>query len=216
MTGYGPLHVFAPAKVKSVVVYGAGNGGQFLALAASYIGYEIAGFIDDDPVFEKNSYFFNEKPVKVVARNDYNSVFNDIPVICEIYNPKTREDILSSFTTLTIAHPKAIIDHTSSIGLGSFIKSGAIIDAFNSIGMGCVIDNGAIITHNTNIGNYCNISAGSVIGSSVNIGNRVIIGLGCTIQSGISIADDVTVVSGSTVLKSIKTKGETFKWKMSS
>ncbi|MEA4821277.1 MAG: acetyltransferase [Anaerorhabdus sp.] len=107
----------------------------------------------------------------------------------------------------TAIHPRAVVDTTSKIGVGSCIMANAVINSCALIGEHCILNTGSIVEHDCQVGNYCHLSPNSTLCGSVQLGSLVHVGAGATIINNILVSSEVILGAGSCVIHNIKESG---------
>lgn len=131
--------------------------------------------------FEDLSTLYDMSSVLVLNTIGYaqmNEIRQRISIQCEKfgYNP------------FTYISPRAMVDVSAAIGVGSIVLPYVEIGAMVSIGKCCIMSYGACITHHVSIGDYCFVSSGVVIGGCSTISNNCFIGINATIVNDLSLA----------------------------
>ena len=189
---------------KSVLVYGAGKGGETVSETLELGNeFEVVAFIDDNI-----SGSFLERPVYSVNEQNVLLKENIKRIIIAIANGKKRcflgiELEKSGFELINAIHPNSFISPTATLGKGNHIKSGAIIDTNTTIGNNNIIDNGVIIAHDNNIGNGCHLAPGCVLGSSIEINDYSILGIGSSITTKVKIGKGCIISLNTSVINDV-------------
>ncbi len=190
---------------KSILIYGAGKGGETIIDNINLSNqFTVEGFIDDNPTSNefRGLRVFENKDLKLLFDKGIKNI------IISISNGKIRKKIFSKcreigFNIPSIIHPKAFISEKASIGEGCHIKAGAIIDTNSVVENGCIIDNGSIIPHDNTIKEFAHIAPGVSLGSSITVGEFSIIGIGSSVSTGVKIGSNCIVSVGSSVEKDL-------------
>jgi len=107
------------------------------------------------------------------------------------------------FSFATAIHPRAIVAHDATIGLGTVIMAGAIVNSGTTIGRHVIINTGAGIDHDGCIGDGAHIAPGARLAGNVTIGSGTWIGMGSLVKEKVTIGRNCMVGAGSLVLNSI-------------
>lgn len=192
---------------KKIYIIGAGTYGEAMYELAEILGYEIAGFFDED----------EEKQRRLVMNVEVLGKFSDLDevdieeknFIVAIGNNKIRQRIMEKINNLggetpTLIHPKATISPSAEIGKGVYIQANAYIWTKVRINDFTIISPSVVVAHHSIIGKSCLISTLTGVGASINLGDRVMIGMGATIMTGVkNIVDDTIIGAGAVVVKDI-------------
>lgn len=112
-----------------------------------------------------------------------------------------------NLTWYTAIHPRAVIDHTSKIGVGSCVMANSVINSCASVGNHCILNTGSIVEHDSQVGDYCHLSPNATLCGSVYLGRLVHVGAGSTIIDKIHVTDEVTLGAGCVVVSNIQECG---------
>ncbi len=182
-----------------LLVYGASGHGKVVASAAKASGYDVLGFIDDNPA---KSSFFNYE----VRTLEHWSV--EVAIALGIGDPRQRKRVFCKLvaanrTITTITHPGACIDPSAILGPGTVVFAGSVVAADVSCGAACIINHGATVDHDCVLSDYVHICPGSNIAGNVSIGEGSCVGIGSAIIQGISVGEWVVIGGGSVVISSV-------------
>ena len=189
---------------KSVIVYGAGKGGETISETLELGNeFEVVAFIDDNI-----SGSFLERPVYSINEQNVLLKENLKRIIIAIANGKKRcflgiELEKNGFELINAIHPNSYISPTATLGKGNHIKSGAIIDTNTIIGNNNIIDNGVIIAHDNIIGDGCHLAPGCVLGSSIEINDYSILGIGSSISTKVKIGKGCIISLNTSVIDDV-------------
>ena len=189
----------------AILIYGAGGHGKVVADIAQLMGYELAGFIDDDDA--RAGQVFYGAPVLAwsALRGDKAHTaevalaLGDNGVRAQV-QARLRED---RFTVATLIHPHATIAATARIGEGTTIMAGAVVNPDAVVGEGAILNTGCVVEHDCILGNHVHLSPGVALGGGVQIGARTHLGLGAVALPQIKIGHDVTVGAGAVAHRNV-------------
>ena len=126
-----------------------------------------------------------------------------------IGKPSTRKILFEKFSSLggkcqTIISPFAHVGSVDVIiGEGSTILTNAIIESTSTMGMGTLVNLSVTITHNNCIGDFCEFSPGVHVSGNCIIGNNCYFGTGAVVLPKIKIGNNVIIGAGSVVTKDV-------------
>jgi sugar O-acyltransferase (sialic acid O-acetyltransferase NeuD family) len=191
--------------MSALVIYGAGGHGKVVLDLGRQTGrYDQICFIDDEPA--KVGQTFCECPI--LRENDAFDAPVDAQLIIAIgSNHRRAERFLraqaSRRSIVTLTHPTAVLDPSSTIGTGSVVMAGAILNACVRVGENCIVNTGAILEHDCGIGDHCHISPRATLGGEVVVGPYAHIGIGAIILPRMSIGEGAVVGAGAVVVRPV-------------
>ena len=191
---------------KKIILLGGGGYAKCVAELAHDLGFQIVGFLDDEPTnWGKTVLGFS-----VLGGITTENILAAQPdgMVVAIGNNRIRQmiaDRVASLATtipwLTLCHPRASIAHSASIGVGTVLLAGAIVNTEAQIASHVIIGSGAIVEHECVIENFAHISSGARLGGGVSIGIRSTIDTGGIVNRLVRIADDSWVSVGEVIAK---------------
>ena len=173
-------------------------------MANDFSDYDIAGFVVNEPPFERDSKFLGKRIFWI----DELELFNeDYTAICALVRMR-KSNIIQQVNDFginfcNIIHPAASISSSVKLGNGLIIKGGVQIGPNTSIGDHVILGRGVLIGDYVKINDYSFISIGTIIAGYSTIGSRCFIGLGSMILDKKIIGDLSIVGAGSLVTKDI-------------
>jgi len=194
---------------KRVLIIGAGGNAQVIAetlLDPAFMkdGYELVGFLDDNPDLLSTQIL--DRPV-FGAVSALKSVMHDLVVI-GIGDNKTRSRLFDQLTDLgekfaTVIHPSAIISPSVTIGAGTVVFARVVINTGAAIGDNVVLKCGCTVGHRCRVASHSYVSAGAYLGGAVNAGKGTLIGLGSSVLENITIGEWANVESKAMVIRDV-------------
>lgn len=179
-----------------LIVFGAGGHGRVVADAADAAGFEVLGFLDDDPnarldppwrIIDADAARNSGGPLHVaIGRNDHRRAVS-------------LRLASQGRAFATVIHPAAIVSPTARIGNGVFIGPAAVVNADAVIAEGAIINTAAVIEHDCRVGPFTHIAPRAVLGGGVHVGAGCLIGIGATVLPGVAIEDSGVVAAGAVV-----------------
>ena len=136
---------------------------------------------------------------------------DDVGFCIAIGNPHGRarlrlEDQLmqEGLTTMTVAHPSAIIAPDARIGSGCQFMAGAIINPGATLGRQCIINTGASVDHECRLADGVEIAPGATVCGDVRLDTNTWVGAGAIVLPRIHIGMDAIVGAGATVIRDVE------------
>lgn len=203
--------------MKKLLIIGAGNVGGYISFNINeFPGFELLGFLDDNPDKHGKEYYGQMVHGPVSAIDDFISVGEPLYVAVGIANPVVKQKIATLLEGKNIIFPSLIPNHTW-LSQKVVIGRGVILYPGVSINYETVLEDFVIMNMNCAIGHNCHISAYSTLAPGVNlggftqIGTSTDIGIGTSTRQGIKIGSRV-IVGGQTMVAcdipdNVKVKG---------
>lgn len=185
--------------LKKIVVFGAGGHGKVVMDIAAQCGYEVLGFIDDDPGAARLG---NASPV--LGDRNWIRTASPSEVCCALgvgLNEARRE--VAQFVSdcgmdvSTVVSPNAMISGSAHLGSGVVVMAGVVINAMAQIGDGAIINSGAVVEHDNRIGCYAHISPNASLGGNVDVGDFAHVGIGAIVLPSVRIGAGSILGAGS-------------------
>ena len=189
-------------KFSPTIVFGSGGHGKVIADILISSGFNVVGFIDDNPKVKEIfgiPVWRYEKLSEVASQG-----------IVAIGDNFTRSKVIDKlkrdhpdFEFVNAIHPSALIGQDVLIQNGTTVMAGVVINTGTRIGCHTIINTGSKIDHDCRIADFSSIAPGAILGGEVEIGAFSAIGLGSLIIHGIKVAEHVVIGAGSVVVKDI-------------
>ena len=192
---------------KKLLLIGASGHGKVIADIAIQNGYEVIGFLDDNPdVKELIGFSVLGKVEKAI---DY---INEAYMFVSIGSATIRSRIMSDLMAKgaqfpVLVHPNAVIGMNVKLGEGTAVMAGTVINADTNIGKGCIINTCASVDHDCVVGDYSHVSVGAHVAGTVVIGQATWIGAGAILKNNVTVCDDCMIGAGAVVVSDIEQKG---------
>jgi sugar O-acyltransferase (sialic acid O-acetyltransferase NeuD family) len=168
---------------RKIVVFGAGGHGKVVMEIATQCGYNVLGFIDDEPEATRL-----RSPLLVLGDRSWIRAANPTEVCCAlgIGQNNLRMEIAQFVTgcgmeLFTLVSPGAMVSGSVDLGRGVVVMAGAVINAMARIGEGAIVNSGAVVEHDCRIGRYAHISPNASLGGDVEVGEFTHVGIGATV-----------------------------------
>lgn len=203
--------------MKKLLIIGAGNVGGYISFNINeFPGFELIGFLDDNPDKHGKEYYGLKVLGPVLDIDKFLSVDEPLHVAIGIANPAVKKKIAKLLEGKNIIFPSLIPAHTW-LSKKVIVGKGVILYPGVSVNYETVLEDFVIMNMNCAIGHNCHISAYSTLAPGVNlggftyIGTATDIGIGTSTRQGIKIGSSV-VVGGQTMIArdipdNVKVKG---------
>ncbi len=177
-------------------LFGASGHGKVIAEAAEASGWEISGFVDENPAIQSLLKYpvFREIPV------------NTEELVISIGDNFTRKRIamqLNAYPFKTIVHPFTSISPTSEIGKGTVILSGVSVNSGAKIGHHCILNTNSSIDHDCELGDFVHISPNAALAGDVKIGEGTHVGMSACVIQGVKIGKWAVIGAGAVVIRDV-------------
>lgn len=195
--------------MKKLLIIGAGNVGGYISFNIDeFPGFELIGFLDDNPAKHGQEYYGQPVHGPVSSIDNFLSADEPLHVAIGIANPVIKQKIAKLLVGKNIVFPSLIPAHTwlskkVAVGQGVILYPGV------SINYETVLEDFVIMNMNCAIGHNCHISAYSTLAPGVNlggfthIGEATDIGIGTSTRQGTKIGSGVTVGGQTMIAKDI-------------
>ena len=192
---------------KKLLLIGASGHGKVIVDIAIRNGYEVIGFLDDNPNIKDVMGF----PVlgNVEKAAEY---IDKVYMAVSIGNASIRSKIMSQLIDKgaefpVLVHPNAVLGMNVEIEEGTVVMAGAVINPDTKIGRGCIVNTCASVDHDCTVGDYSHISVGARVAGTVTIGKGTWLGAGAVVKNNVTICDECMIGAGAVVVKDIEQKG---------
>lgn len=174
-----------------MILYGAGGHGK---VVSTILDKKISFFFDK----EDRNELLND--LRVVKYSEHISPYET--VIVTIGDNRIRNLVSKSckHDFSKIIHETALVDYSTTVGVGSQLLHRCVIQAGTIIGKHTIINTSASIDHDCQIGDYAHIAPNSTLCGNVEIGEGTLIGAGTTIIPGVRIGKWCVIGAGSVVV----------------
>ena len=195
--------------MKSIIILGGGGHAKVVTDAVVESGYEVAGFLDQNPEVERllgHSRLGGANPSSLEGfMPDEVQLVNGFGFIG---NSTLRKDQYIfwkqlGFTFLAVKHPGAVIAKSVLLEEGAQVMAGAVLQPGVSVGENAIINTRAVIDHDCKIGKHTHVATGAMLSGDVQVGEGAHIGTGAAIIQGIHIGNYSTVGAGSVVIRDV-------------
>jgi sugar O-acyltransferase (sialic acid O-acetyltransferase NeuD family) len=200
------------AAGRPLVVVGAGGFGRetveaVRALNAAGEGWQITGYLDDDP----RRHGTTIDGVLVLGGTAELSTMPDVSVVVCTGRPdnyRSRPRIVDRLSLpaeryATIIHPSASVSGTSRVGSGSVLLAYSVLTAAVTVGSHVAIMPHVTLTHNDIVGDFATLASGVCLGGGVRVGRCAYVGAGALVREQRSIGCRALVGMGAIVTRDV-------------
>jgi sugar O-acyltransferase (sialic acid O-acetyltransferase NeuD family) len=196
-----------------LVLIGGGGHALVVADAARLAGFEVVGFLDDDPHAALGRLGESAGAAMRIGSLADLTRIADRSWIMGVGELGFRQQLLTRLATadlgpaVTVVHPSATVSPTAHIGPGVYVGPRAIVHTRVRVADHAIINSGAIVEHECIIEPNAHIAPGAVLGGGVRIGSGTLVGLGSRVLPRLSVGSGAVVGAGAVVVRSIGDHG---------
>lgn len=107
------------------------------------------------------------------------------------------------FVLPTVAHARAVIAGSATIGAGSQVLAAAVIGPGAQIGDNVVVNTGAVVEHDCQIADHVHLATRCALGGGVRVLAGAHVGIGAAVLQGLTIGERAVVGGGAVVIRSV-------------
>lgn len=149
--------------MKNLLVIGCGAHGRIVAETAALLGYEVAGFADDNAA--RHGQVIGQWKVlggwKELAADQYFVAIGKNDQRQAIFNSLVQE----GKSVPGLIHPFSYVSPLAQVGFGSVVLAGAVIQAGAVVKENVIVNIGAVIDHDAIVESHAHIAQGAVVAS---------------------------------------------------
>lgn len=190
-----------------LLIWGAGGHAKVVADLARACGWEIVGFLDEDPL--RHGQLFYGAPI-LGGCNHLTAPSTDrtCQVIVAIGGNAARDRCIETtqregYIVPVLIHPSAVVSPTAHLESGTVVMAGAIVQADTRIGVGGIINTGASVDHDCVLGRCVHVAPGARLTGQIQVGDQTLIGVGAVVIPRTRIGQRCTVGAGAVVIHEV-------------
>jgi sugar O-acyltransferase (sialic acid O-acetyltransferase NeuD family) len=192
--------------VRELVIVGAGGFARETASAARDAGWQVRGFVDDDP----GLHGAVRSGLPILGAVDTVLKMDTAVVVC-VGNPRNftaRRRIverlgLPEARYATVVHPAASVGAGSEVGPGTVLLAGTVLTADVTVGAHVAVMPQAVLTHDDVVHDYVTIASGARLGGSARLSTGAYVGSGALVREGVTVGAWSLIGMGSVVLRDV-------------
>lgn len=184
---------------------------QIAAHAATWGGFTVAGFLDDQrPAGE------DVGPAKVLGGTHDAAAVREDPSFSFLVGVGYRSmagraevyrRLVSVMAPATLVHPSVVRGPMADVGPGSVVLGACSLDLRARIGANVFVNPACSLSHDSVVGDHCFLAPGVVIAGNVLIEPGVFLGVRTVVSDGIRIASGVRTGAGAVVVRDLDAPG---------
>lgn len=194
-----------------IVVLGAGGHAReiadvVLACAAAGQGYELLGYVDDNPATHGRALHEGT----VLGGMDWfdGRGCHDLRVISGIGSPTTRRRVVAAALArqldfVTLVHPHAQLTRHVRLGDGVVVTAGCVLTNGISIGAHTHVNRCTTVGHDCVVGEFVHLAPGVVLSGNVTVEDDCDLGTHATVIQGLRIGAGTIVGAGAVVVEDL-------------
>jgi acetyltransferase-like isoleucine patch superfamily enzyme len=170
----------------NIVVIGAGGHAKVVIATVRALGGSVVRVYDDD-------------------ESRWGQTLLGVPVA----GPILSQRIGNSPAVLAIGdnrHPKAVVDSSVIIGLGTVVFAGAVIQPDTEIGAHCIVNTSASIDHDCSVGDYVHVGPGVTVCGGVRVEEGALLGVGAKVAPLVRVGQWSTVGAGAVCVQEVPSR----------
>jgi sugar O-acyltransferase (sialic acid O-acetyltransferase NeuD family) len=186
------------------VVVGAGGFGREVHGYAVELGWEVLGFVDDEP----SALAGHPGLPPVLGRVDELDPSDGAEVVVAVGDASARADLAGKLAArgiglATLVHPTAWVAPTARVGAGSILCPFAVVANAAVVGPNVVLNTFASVGHDAVVGAHCVFSPYSVVNGGVVLGEQVFLGTHAVVTPRLDVGARTKVAAGAVVTRSL-------------
>lgn len=186
-----------------VVILGAGGHGRVVAETARLAGFEVLGFIDEDPTKRGSTALGIPVLGNITMIASHQS--DGDGVLLGIGRNAIRMELMRRLLAggqvlPTLVHPRAWVSPNATLGAASVVMANATVQTGCRIGAAVIVNTNASVDHDGVLSDGVHISPGAHLAGDVTVGEGTHIGIGASIIEGIHIGAGCLIAAGAVVV----------------
>lgn len=184
---------------QSIFLIGAGGHGKVIAEIAESLGWEVSGFVDQNPQLHSQLGY------RVFLEPADTGMPKEAGWVVSIGNNQTRKKLTLQYSLpyRALLHPSILLSHRSTIGAGTVAMAGVVVNSSTTIGKHCILNSSCSIDHDCRLEDFVHIAPQTAIAGGVTIGEGSLIGIGARVIPGVTIGKWCTIGAGAVVLTDV-------------
>lgn len=170
-------------------------------------GWDVAGFLDDDPRLHGRRL----AGIEILGGTtllDELRIAGVTHAAFAVGGNRAREQLLTraaaaGLIPVNAVHPAATVAADAELGVGIWMAAGTVVNPGSRLGDGVVVNTGATVDHDCRIDAYANISPGCHLSGRTTVGRFAFLGTGAVTIPDVTIGDDAIVGAGAVVIRDV-------------
>lgn len=193
--------------VRELVVVGCGGQGREIASIARATGYDVVGFVDDDPTPD-NSARCTRLGLAVHGTSHELSAWAGAWYAVGVASASARRKLSqvadrAGLRAATLVHPDATVDPSSELAPGCVVWPGARLMTSTTLGAHVHVNQNATVGHDADLGDYVTINPGAAVSGMVGIRAGALVGSGAVVLQGLVVGAGATVGASACVVRNV-------------
>ncbi len=189
------------ASKPNVYVLGCGGHAKVVIQTLRALEYGIAAVFDDD----RDKWGQCLLGITVSGPISRMEEFPGVTAIIAVGDNCVRASVASRYSLnwLTLVHPRAYVDPSVHLGVGTVVFAGAIVQVATRIGAHVIVNTSASVDHDCVVGDYAHIAPGAHLAGGVQVGERGFMGIGSVILPERQVGARSIVGAGAVVIQDL-------------
>jgi len=184
-----------------VCVVGAGGHAKVVIRLLQELGYRVKALFDDNPRKWGQSLL----GIPIVGPPE-EGLGNQVPrAVIAIGDNATRKAVVQRlpWEWITVVHPRAFVDASVELGVGSVFLPGAVVQVGSVVGSHVVINTNASVDHDCVVGDFVHVGPGAHVTADCHLKEGCFLGAGTVTKPGTHIGSWTTVGAGAAVVQNL-------------
>lgn len=182
----------------TLLIVGSGGHAKVVIATARAAGYRPIAVLDDDQ--SRQGMTLLGVPV---LGSSCELERSEHPAVVAIGDNQSRQRIVEqhpNVTWATLVHPRAFVDGSAALGVGTVVFAGAVIQPDVRVGHHVIINTSASVDHDCDIQDFAQVAPGAHLGGTVTLGRGSFVGIGSTLHQGAELGPGA-ILGGGAFLK---------------
>jgi sugar O-acyltransferase (sialic acid O-acetyltransferase NeuD family) len=187
----------------NIVVIGAGGHAKVVIATVRALGGSVVRVYDDDESRWGQTLLGVPVAGPILSQRIGNS-----PAVLAIGDNRVRRTLSTRLKAewMTVCHPKAVVDSSVIIGLGTVVFAGAVIQPDTEIGAHCIVNTSASIDHDCSVGDYVHVGPGVTVCGGVRVEEGALLGVGAKVAPLVRVGQWSTVGAGAVCVQEVPSR----------
>lgn len=188
-----------------VAIAGAGGHGKVVADALlAQGGHELAGFLDDNPAYQRGSVLRYPVLGDIASWTNYGLD----ALIVAIGDNTRRKRVFQQLAAegarfVTVRHPSAVLAQDVSIGSGTVMLARSVVNTSATLAENIILNTASTVDHDCQIGPHAHLAPGVHLAGDVQVAEGAFLGIGAVVLPGLTIGAWSTVGAGAVVIRDV-------------
>ena len=189
------------ASSQTIVILGAGQQSKVIISMARSLGLSIEGVFDD----RRELWGTELLGEKVLGPIDLATDTSADGAVVAIGDNVSRREVVARMNLpwLTLVHPTAWVDPSSSLGEGSVVLPQAGVSTDAAIGRHAILNLRSLVSHDCRLGDFVHVAPGAILAGEAQVGSGTLIGAGAIVAPRVRVGSDALVGIGTAIARPV-------------